>query len=161
MKKHSKSFTIKIFSVSSGKTYYCNSMKLCTEKIGVSFAILHAIRQGKRSSFVTNSKGTIYQIQFIADKAVSLHPAWDNMYDEERIVEKVCSSHLEAISFLSSGGPDKRSTYYRILKEHIASGGKLGEPCSKTIKDAYGREWILIFFKDKGEFIPNKKKGDK
>lgn len=159
MKKHSKSFTIKIFSVSSGKTYYCNSMKICTDKIGVSYEILRKIRQGKRSSFVTNSKGIIYQINFIADKVVTLYPAWDNMYEEERIVDKDCSSHNEAISFLSSGGPDKRSTYYRILKDHLASGGKLGEPCSKTIKDAYGREWILTFHKEKSEFIPNKKKG--
>lgn len=157
MKKYSKSFTIKIFSVTSGKTYYCNSMKLCSEKIGVSYSILHSIKLGKRSSFVTNDKGTIYNINFIADKAVSFYPAWDNMYDEEKIVEKVCSSHSEAILFLSSGGANKRSTYYRLLREHLASGGKLGEPCAKTIKDSFGREWIVTFFKEKGEFIPNKK----
>lgn len=158
MKRSSKSFTIKIFSVSSGKTYYCNSMKLCTEKTGVSFAILHSIRQGKRSSFVTNSKGTIYQIHFIADKAVTLYPAWDTINDEERVVEKTCSSHNEAILFLSNGGVTKKSSYYRLLKDHLDSGGKLGEPCSKTIKDVYGREWIATFFKEKSEFIPNKKK---
>lgn len=158
MKRYSKSFTIKILSLTSGKTYYCNSMKMATQKIGISFEILHAIRQGKRSSFATNSKGITYQINFIADKAVAFYPAWDSLYDEEKIGEKVCSSHREAILFLSNGSDSKKSTYYRLLKEHLDSGGKLGEPCSKTIKDYFGREWVVTFFKEKGEFIPNKKK---
>ena len=159
MKKWSKSFTIKILSITSGKIYYCRSMKLCEEKTGVSYSVLSAIRTGKRSSFVTNSKGVIYQIQFIADKAVTFYPTWDTGTDGTR--PKSCSSHKEAILFISDGGPSptcKKSTYQRRLKEHFKKYNK-DEPCEKTIKDAFGREWIIVFHEGPGEFILNKKKG--
>ena len=164
MKKWSKSFKIKVLSITSGKTYYCDSIMFCSEKTGISKYVLTRIKEGKHSSFVKSilkGKEITWQIHFIADHAVSLYPAWDTYNDEERIGQQDFSSHEAAIKMLSGGTLSKTSTYYRRLKEHLASGAKLGEPCTKTIKDAFNREWIVTFHKEKGEFIPNRKRLEK
>ena len=154
MKYVSKSFKIKVLSVTSGKQYECESLTFLSKKIGVSRYILRKIRDGLHSSFVTNDKGVMYQIQFIADKACSLVPAWDNLYDEERIGEQVFSSHDAAIRFLSEKGTrSKLQTYYRRLRT-----AEIGVPCRDIITDAWNREWIITFFKPRGSFEPNKSK---
>ena len=154
MKYASKSFKIKVLSVTSGKQYECTSIDFLSAKIGISRYILTRIRDGLHSSFVTNDKGVMYQIQFIADKACSLVPAWDNLYDEERVGEQVFASHDAAIKFLSEKGTrSKLQTYYRRLRT-----AEIGVPCRDTITDQFGREWIITFFKPRGSFEPNKSK---
>jgi hypothetical protein len=154
MKSRTKSYKIKVLSVTSGKQYECETIEYLSKKIGISKYILRRIRDGLHSSFVTNDKGVMYQIQFIADKAVSLVPAWDNLYDEERVGEQVFASHDAAIQFLSERGThSKRQTYYRRMRK-----AEIGVPCRDTITDAWNREWIITFFKPKGSFEPNKSK---
>lgn len=163
MKKWSKSFIIKCLSITSGKQYICESLTYCSEKTGVSKYILTRIKEGEHSSFVTSvlkGKEVMWQIQFFPKQACTLYPAWDSMYDAERVNPQEFASHEAAIKRLSGGTMQKESTYYRRLREHLAKGGKLGEPCSKTIKDVLGYEWIIVFHKEKGKFIPNKKKGE-
>jgi hypothetical protein len=153
MKKYSKSFVINVLSLSTGKTYTADSMKVVCEKIGISFETLNKIRRGVRTSFYTNTSGKTYQIKFIADKACTLYPAWDTTYDVEPCLEKVCASHTEAINFLSGGGPSKKSSYNRRMNMQ-----PVDVPCRLPITDNFGREWIITFHKEKGEFIPNKKR---
>jgi hypothetical protein len=152
MKKYSKSFTIKVTSLATGKVYSCNSIIICSKKIGVSRHILSSIKRGRHSSFVTGINDKVWQIEFVPDVACTLYPAWDNRFDEEPIGEQTFSSHTEAIRFLSGEGPDKRHTYYRRM-----SMQPLGEPCAKPIEDNHGFTWIITFYKDKGTFVPNKK----
>ena len=152
MKKYSKSFTIKVTSLATGKTYTCRSIVLCADKIGVSRHILSSIKRGKHSSFVTGTNDKLWQVEFIPDIVCSLYPAWDNKFDTEPIGEQTFSSHSEAISFLSGEGPSKMNTYYRRM-----SMQPIGEPCAKPIMDNHGFEWIITFYKDKGAFVPNKK----
>ena len=152
MQKYSKSFTIKVTSLTTGNVYTCDSIQVCSSKTGISRQILTNIKRGKRSSFAIGSNGKPWQIQFIADKACTLYPAWDTMLDAVQLGEQTFSSHIEAIKFLSQSGPSKLNTYYRRMAMQ-----PLGVPCSKTIKDVYDREWIITFFKEKEQFIPNKK----
>lgn len=151
MKKYSKSFTIKVTSLATGKIYSCNSISMCANKIGVSENTLSKIKRGKRTSFITGANGKSWQIEFVPDIACTLYPAWDNRFDEEPIGEQRFSSHAEAISFLSGEGPDKRHTYYRRMNMQ-----SIGTPCEKPIDDNHGFTWIITFYKDKGTFVPNK-----
>lgn len=155
MKKYSKSFTIRVTSLASGKVYNCRSITMCSSKIGVSEAILSKIKRGKHSSFVRGKDDKLWQIDFVPDVACSIYPAWDSSLDSEPVLPKEFSSHNEAILFLSGYGPSKRSTYFRRMDMQ-----PLGEPCAKPIEDNHGFTWIITFYKPKGAFVPNKKKGD-
>lgn len=156
MKKYSKSFIIKVTSTRSGKTKTFTSARECSESIGVSKYILTRIKNGEHPSLVVGVKEITFMVEFIADKACSLYPAWDTRFDTEPIGEQVFASHTEAIRFLSGGNNTKKSTYYRRMRMQ-----PLGVPCSQTITDPHGFEWIITFFKEKDDngFIPNKKKG--
>lgn len=153
MAYYSKSFTIEVTATSSGKTKVFTSIDAVSKSTGISKYILRKIRKGEYSHIVLGKKDITFLIKFIEDKACSLYPAWDTSLDAEPVGEQVFSSHSKAIAFLSSGGSSKHRTYYRRMNMQ-----PLGVPCSKTISDPHGYEWIITFYKEKESFVPNKKK---